>query len=75
MPRRQYPTDVIKQAQSVVNGWNQITPVPTFGTLTAASLTTDVTAAIALEAQIEALEAQLADKRSVRDAQFKALWE
>ena len=75
MPKRQYPTDVIKQAQTVVNGWNQIAPVPAFGTLTAASLTTDVTAASTLEAQIEALEAQLADKRVVRDAQFKALWE
>jgi 2-aminobenzoate-CoA ligase len=24
MPRRQFPTDIIKQAQGVVNGWNQM---------------------------------------------------
>jgi hypothetical protein len=75
MPKRQFPTDVIKQAQGVVNGWGQITPAPTFGTLTAASLTTDVTAAASMEAQVAALEAQLADKRALRDAQFKALWD
>jgi hypothetical protein len=75
MIRRQYPTNVIKQAQGLANGWNQITPVPAFGTLTAASLTTDITAASAIEAQVAALEAQLADKRALRDVQFKALWD
>jgi hypothetical protein len=39
------------------------------------SLSTDVTAAAAIEAQIAALEAQLDDKRTLRDAQFKALWD
>jgi hypothetical protein len=75
MPRRQFPNDVIKQAQGVVNGWNQIAPVPAFGALTAASLNTDVTTATALETQIAALEAQLADKRAGRDAQFNNLWD
>ena len=75
MIKKQYPTNVIKKAQSLANGWNQITPVPVFGTLTAASLTTDITAASASEAQVAALEAQLADKRTLRDAQLKALWD
>lgn len=75
MPRRKYPTDVIKQAQAVVNGWNQINPIPAFGTLTVASLASDITAAAATEAQIAALEAQLADKRVLRDAQCKTMWD
>jgi hypothetical protein len=75
MPKRLYPTNVIKQAQDVLTGWNQIAPVPAFGTLTAATFTTDITAATTIEAQIAALEAQLTDKRTARDAQFKSLWD
>jgi hypothetical protein len=75
MPKRQFPTDVIKQAQEVVNGWNQIAPLPVFGTLTVAGLTADVTAATALETQIAVLEKQLTDKRTQRDAQFKTTWD
>ena len=75
MSSRKYPTNVIEQTQDVLGGWNQISPVPAFGTLTAASFTADVTAATALEAQITALEAQLTDKRNLRDAQLSALWD
>lgn len=75
MPRRQYPNDVLKQAKGVVNGWNQIAPLPAFGTLTVTSLSAAVTAATALETQIAVLEKQLADKRAQRDAQFKATWD
>ena len=75
MPAKPYPTNVIKKAQGVLNGWNQIAPVPTYGTLTAASLTTDITSAAAMEAQIAALEAQLADRRVLRDTQLKSLWD
>ena len=75
MTRRQFPNNVIKQAQAVLNGWNQITPVPAFGTLTAASLASDIATAIALEGQIAALEAQLDDKRTQRDLHCKATWD
>ena len=75
MSKRLYPTNVIKQAQDVLGGWNQITPVPAFGTLTTTILNTDVSAAAALEAQIMTLEKQLADKRNLRDSQFSALWD
>jgi hypothetical protein len=75
MTKRLYPTNVIRQAQDVLAGWNQIAPVPTFGTLTSAALTTEVTAATTLEAQIATLEAQLTDKRNLRDSQFGALWD
>jgi hypothetical protein len=75
MIRKPFPSNVIKQAQGLLNGWNQINPVPAFGTLTAPSLTTDITGVMATEAQIAALEAQLAEKRTVRDGQMKALWD
>jgi hypothetical protein len=75
MGKRLYPTNVIRQAQDVLTGWSQIVPVPAFGTLTSTILTTDVTAATTLEAQIATLEAQLTDKRNLRDAQCIALWD
>jgi hypothetical protein len=75
MSKRKYPTNVIEQSQDVLGGWNQFSPVPAFGTMTAASFSADVSSATALEAQIIALEAQLTDKRNVRDAQFAALWD
>ena len=73
--RRPFPSNVIKHAQGLLNGWNQITPVPAFGTLTAPGLTTDLTTVMATEAQIAALEVQLAEKRTLRDAQLKGLWD
>jgi hypothetical protein len=75
MAKRMYPSNVIEQAQDLLTGWNQIAPVPTYGTLTTASFSTDVAAATTIEGQIATLEAQLTDKRLQRDAAFKALWD
>jgi hypothetical protein len=74
MSRRKFPTDVIKQAQNVVKAWDQISPAPAFGALTVGSLNSDVTTAAALEGQVVALEAQLAEKRVACDLQFQTLW-
>ena len=75
MSTRSYPSNVIEQAQDLLTGWNQIAPVPAYGTLTTASFTTDIATASSLQAQIATLEAQLTDKRIQRDATFKALWD
>src|SRR5215207_8704666 len=75
MSKKLYPTDVLQQAQNVLGGWNQITPLPAFGTLTAPLLTTEISAAAAFNSQIAALEAQLTDKRNQRDAAYVAVWD
>ena len=75
MAKRLFPTDVIEQAQEVLTGWSQITPVPTLGTMTTVTFTADISAATTIEAQIATLEAQLTDKRTQRDATFKSLWD
>ena len=75
MSKRLYPSDALQQAQSVIGGWNQITPVPAFGALTAAAFTTEIGAATALDAQIIALEAQLTDKRNQRDVVYGSVWD
>ncbi len=75
MPNKLYPTDVLEQAQTVLSAWNQIGATVTVGTLTPAILTTDVTAATALESEMAKLEAQLTDKRNQRDALYTAIWD
>jgi hypothetical protein len=75
MAKRLYPTDLVEQAQEVLTGWSQITPVPTLGSLTTATFSADIAAVTTIEAQIAALEAQLTDKRTQRDAQCKGLWD
>ena len=75
MGKKNYPTNVLKQSQELLGGLSQITPVPVVGGITTATFSADVTAAIATEAQIVALEAQLTDKRNLRDTQCSALWD
>lgn len=75
MTKKQYPSNVLNQAQNIVSGWTQIGATVTLGTLTPANLTTDITAATALEAQISGLEAQLMNARNQRDALYYGLWD
>jgi hypothetical protein len=75
MTKKAYPSDLIEQAQEVLTGWSQITPLPTLGTMTTATFTADIAAVTTIESQIAALEKQLTDKRTQRDSQCKSLWD
>jgi len=75
MPNKLFPSDVIAQAQDVLAGWAQIGPTVSFGTLTSALLTTDVSAYGPLDADINKLEKQLADKRNQRELLCLAIWD
>ena len=75
MPNKAFPSDVISQAQDVLAGWAQIGSTVVFGTLTSALLTTDVTAYGPLDAEINKLEKQLADKRNQRDLLCATTWD
>ena len=75
MSKKQYPYNVLIQAQNIISGWNQIGATVTLGTLLPAALTTDITAATTLEAQISGLEAQLTSARNQRDALYYGLWD
>ena len=75
MPAKAYPTDVLEQAQSVLDAWNQIDPKVTFGDLTCEALSGDITQASSIQSQMNTLEAQLTDLRNQRDALYEAVWE
>jgi hypothetical protein len=72
---KNHPSDVLNQAQIVLQGWNQIGPTVNFGTLTLSAFTTEITAASTIESDLIRLEAQLTDKRNQRDAAYTALWD
>ncbi len=75
MPKKLYPANLLTQAQTIVAAWNQIGATITLGTLLPAALTTDITSATALEAQISSLEVQLTNARNQRDALYGTLWD
>jgi len=75
MTKKLYPSDVLTQAQTVLSAWNQISTTLAFGTLTATTLTADITQATTLESQIATLEAQLTNARNQRDALYLGMWD
>ena len=75
MSIKTYPRDIIEQAQDVSGAWAQISATLAFGTLNAAALTADITAATALQAQISNLETQLTDLRNKRESLNLSLWD
>jgi uncharacterized alpha-E superfamily protein len=75
MPAKPYPTDVLEQAQSVLDAINQINEEMTIGTVTNATLASDITKATQLVSQMNALEAQLTNMRNERDTLYTELWD
>ena len=73
--KKNFPPNVLEQAQDVLVGWNQVGTTVVFGTLNPAALTADITAANAAEAEITKLENQLAEKRGLRDLTYNAMWD
>ncbi len=72
---RKFPSNVLEQAQKVLTAWNQISTTLAFGTLNAAALTADITAANTLENDISKLERQLEDKRNQREVLYLGMWD
>ncbi len=75
MTKKSYPSDILSQAKVVVDAWNQINKTMVFGDLTMTILTTDLSQAAPIEAQIINLETQLTDKRNQRDTLYQSIWE
>ena len=75
MTKKNYPSNVLEQAQDVLVGWGQVSTPLAFGTLNAAALTIDIASASTLESEISKLEIQLADKRNQRDMVYNGMWD
>jgi flagellar hook-associated protein FlgK len=75
MANKPYPTDLLEQAQSVLDAWNQIDDGLTYGTVTIATLGADITQSNKLVSDMNVLEAQITDLRNQRDALYAGLWD
>jgi hypothetical protein len=69
------PTDVLGQAQAVLDAWNQIDDGMSIGTVTSATLSAKITQATQLVSQVNMLEAQLTNLRNQRDTLNMELWD
>jgi hypothetical protein len=75
MSKKVYPPDVLAQAQQLLVAWAQVSATLTFGGLTQAALTADITAAGPLQTEIDKLELLLGDKRNQRDLLLNSMWD
>lgn len=75
MPRKPFPSDVIKQAREIAMAWKEINAAMFFGPVSATALKENLHASNTLQAQISILEIQLAELRNQRDASNKSLWD
>jgi hypothetical protein len=70
-----YPNDVTQQAQSVLEGWKQISPPLAVGEITAQILEENLQALTPIQSQMTSLEAQLTDLRNRRDTLYTTIWD
>ena len=75
MPNKLYPTDVLEQAQSVLDALIQIDANMNVGGVNSANLSTEIAAATQLVSQMNTLEAQLTNVRNERDTRNSELWD
>jgi len=75
MPNKLYPTDVLEQAQSVLDALIQIDATMSVGGVSSATLSIDIATATQLVSQMNTLEAQLTNLRNERDTRYTELWD
>ncbi len=75
MGKKLYPTDTLDQALNILVGWDLIDPSLKLGTLTPASLASDVEKVKALQGRILLLLNELSDVRNQRDMVCIGLWD
>ena len=75
MTVRSYPFDTLDRARDVLAAYKQLDPELKVGTMTQAAVADAVTQTQATQAQITALELQLAALRNQRDDQLRTLWD
>ncbi len=75
MPTKLYPTNVIEEAQDVLNAWGQIGDTVTFGDLNKEALSNELNQVPEVVSQLSNLEIQMTDVRNTRDALYQSIWD
>ena len=74
MTKKQFVTDLLPQAKSVLSSWSQIDVELTFGPLSTTKFATAIKLANSLEDSITDLENNLTNLRNQREASNQELW-
>lgn len=75
MARKNYPFNVLEQARTIINAWNQIGTEITLGNSSLDAMVEKVNAANTLAAQMQSLELQLTNLRNQRDELYTEVWD
>ena len=75
MTKKQFASDLLDQAKSVLNSWGQIDDQLAFGRLSISALTMAVNRANAIDGSITDMENKLIDLRNQRDDSNQELWD
>ena len=74
MTSKNYPTDILKQTQAVIEAWKRIDPAFKVGELTPDQLTADLAKVDPILKEIDSLEARLTELRNQRDELCNSFW-
>ena len=74
MGKKLYPTDTLKQAQSILSAWELIDPALKIGPLTLEDIAENVATVKGLQEKIVHLQKKLLDVRNQRDTAAIGLW-
>jgi hypothetical protein len=74
MGKKLYPTDTLKQAQSILSAWEHIDPALKIVALTFEGITENVATVREMQKKIVHLQKELLDIRNQRDAAAIGLW-
>ncbi|MBL8080871.1 MAG: hypothetical protein JNM55_23060 [Anaerolineales bacterium] len=75
MTNKLYPTDLHDQANSLLTAWNQIDGTQAFGDLTPAVLSAELTEAVSIRSQMDALETQITNLRNQYHSKNQSIWD
>jgi hypothetical protein len=75
MGKKLYPTDTLKQAQTIITVWDHLGTVPIMGPQGYENLRADLDTVGELKEKIKRLEAELLSVRNERDAVCIQVWE
>jgi len=75
MARKPYPSNIIKQAKTVLDKWKQINPSMTLGDLTQAGLEANLNKELSIQSHMTALKAELTDLQNQHDATCTDIWD
>lgn len=75
MPKKNYPTDVLTQAQIILDAWKSINLELKIGELAHTDLEADIDKAKPIQSQLNELEAKLTNLRNQRDVLYTEIWD